>query len=1112
MGALAATLCLLSIGVQNVSAQTSKGIVAGAVRDSSGAAIPNATVVVTNEATGESRNVTTNETGAYRVEALNPGPYKIHVEDSGFASVDVQHLDVPPSVVTAYDATLTVGQSNELVTVEANGASINTENAQLSGNIDTHEILTVPIFTLNPAELAATMPGVVQQYSTVQNLGGSGGNGLIKLTANGARPRANNFLIDSQDANDVGLGGEAIQPATPDFFQSVSILLNDSSAEFGRGGGATINQITKAGTNKFHGSAFEIYIGSGLDAIDGQSRQSKPLAAGVSASGLKARYDQHQYGFTLGGPVLKDKLFAFGGTDFTRYYGSSLAPTVILPDAVGYATLQAIANAGNTQAQALLPYLNNGSYLSASAYTQPTAAFTKVNLTARPGCAAPCSVETGKFTRLPQATQGPATEWTYRVDFTPRQADTLSVHYMHQRTFNSPIYSLNATTLPGFDAFAGGPSELGGGNWVHVFTPHLLNELRVSELRLNFQFAPQAATLANPASKLYNLTFSGTGIGGTSSNNFVAQGLGVSQNMPQGRIEELYQFQDTVGWTLGRQSFRIGVDMGRLLETDLVAQTSLGVETFNAGGGASSLDNYLSNQLGTSGTATKTFGPTRTDPHIWKIAGFVQDDVKLLSNLTLNLGVRYDYLTDPLNSLPYPGVDPSNPFVPINTVTHVKDDKNNFAPRLGIAWVPRFAFFSDGKTVVHAGIGTYYDVFFSNILVNSAQTSPNAPTGTLQSTAPGGLTGANGLIASITPTFNANSSVTGAVNNLVNPITYQYNFGVERELPFAIKGTLNYVATRDEKLYSNRQLNYFVNGARINSTRGVINVRDNRGDSDYNSLQVQLERKFRKGLFFNFAYTYGKLLDDTSDVFALFNSPTSYQANLAGNGIHQDWGPSAYDRRNVVVMTYSYTPVGLRSSNVVGDKLLSALTRHFTISGVTQLYSGLYTTFNFNGIDSNGDGSAANDRPIVANPAAPYSAVGIDGSYVGGTPGVYYDLAANNATNAVTAVSANAVHFLIPSAANATALLPREIGRNSFANPGQQYWNVALEKAIPVPFPRLEQSQFIFRVEAQQLGNHNNQTFYSNNLLAVGTPGFQNVSGAREANGQHIRLWAKYQF
>jgi hypothetical protein len=201
---------------------------------------------------------------------------------------------------------------------------------------------------------------------------------------------------------------------------------------------------------------------------------------------------------------------------------------------------------------------------------------------------------------------------------------------------------------------------------------------------------------------------------------------------------------------------------------------------------------------------------------------------------------------------------------------------------------------------------------------------------------------------------------------------------------------------------------------------------------------------------------------------------------------------------------------------MIGNALLGAFTRNFTISGQTQLYSGLYTSFNVSGRDTNGDSSTTNDRPVLANPKAPITQVGVDGSYIGGTSGVYYDQAAYNVSPATARVrnpvTADTVHFLIPNATNGVNMMSKEIGRNSFPNAGQQYWNVALEKAVPTPFTHLEGSRFVFRVEAQQLGNHNNVTYFTNNLNQVGLSTFQNVSGQREANYQHLRLWAKFQF
>jgi hypothetical protein len=1104
-------LIFAALGAMTAVAQTSKGILVGVVRDSTGAVVPFAKITVVNQETGEKREDTSSSDGTYRVDAINPGKYEVDVVASGFKQYQSKGNIVNPSVVSTANATLDIGGENTVVEVQADSNAINIQNAQLSGTISKDELRTLPIFSLNPAELVSTLPGVMNMSSL--SLGGVGGNGLVKLSVNGARPRSNNFMLDGMDINDVSIGGEAFQPVMPDFFQNATALLNTSSAEFGRSGGAVINQITNSGSNQFHGTVHEIYTGSGLDSLDGQTRRVKATLQPGDPN-PKGRYNQHQYGFTAGGPIIKDKLFAFGGATWIRYYGNTQASPVELPDAAGYAQLTAI---GGPLVTALQGYLNNGSYLNSAAYNYipvtsngavvPVASY---SVSARPGCANGCVITTARYQRRPVALQSPETQWMYRIDFIPRMNDTFNFRYLHDRGLTNPYFGLNPTSLPGFDAAAGGPSELGGGTWTHIFTPNLLNEFRASETRINFQFYPTAQTLANPTAKLPSINFQDAGI----------PVLGVSQNMPQGRGEELYQFQDTVGWTRGRHTLRGGADISRLLETDYVAQTYLGALTYTAAGGLSGIDNYLNDRLGTSGTATKTFGPTRVDPHIWKVAGFISDDVKLTSDLTLNLGIRYDYLTNPLNALSYPAVDLNNLYGPINTYVPVKADKNNIAPRIGFAFVPHYGIFADGKTVVHGGFGIYYDPFFTNILVNSAQSSPVAPTGLLQSGAAGGLTNASTLISSITPAYTANSSVQSAVNNLVNPQTYQWNMGVERELPYQLKLTVNYVGARGVKLYSNRQINYQVFGVRPVPTRGLIAVRDNRASSSYNALQVGVDRNFSKGLFFRASYAYAKNLDNASEVFTTFASPTSYSANLAGDGLRQDWGNSAFDRRHVASFAYSYNPAGFRSTNHFADSLLSAFTRHFTFSGQTSFATGSFSSFNVSGRDINGDGSTSNDRPVLSNPSAAINRVGVDGSYIGGTTNVYYDYAAYNATLALptaqrtrTVVNAGDVRFLVPNSANGSTMVSREIGRNSFKNPGMQTWNVAAQKAIPAPFTHLESAQFIFRVEAQNIANHNNVRYLNPNVTLVGQSTFLNPSNARDPNEyRHLRLWAKFVF
>ncbi len=1091
--AIALMVSLMMLGV--AIAQTSKGIVTGTVRDATGAVIPGATVTVTSQDTGETRTTTTTSTGAYRVDAINPGLYRVRVEMAGFNNTEIKDLRVLPSVVTAFDPTLNVGAVGETVSVEANTNSINTENGHLSGTIETKELALIPIFSLNPIELVATLPGV-QMMNPSLNLGGIGGN-YEQLSVNGARPRSNNYMLDGQDINDVGIGGQSFNPQVPDMYQSTTTLLNSSAAEYGRSGGAVVNLVTKSGTNQFHGSVWELYSGSGLNALDGVTRQGGPFDP--SEPNPKARYNQHQFGFTAGGPLWRDKLFAFGGTQFSRFYGKSTSNQIQLPNAAGYAQLTAI---GGPQVAILQGLLNNGSYLNTFTLLQDNVR--PLQVSAAGGCrtGATCTVQTGFFQRPPVAQQEPDTQWMYRIDFIPRSADTFTFRYLHDRSNFTPDLGLNTSGLPGFDGEVGGPSELAQGTWTHVFTPNLLNEFRASEVRLDAEFVPTPETLANPLAKLYNVTLSGSGL----------PTLGVSQNIPQGRAQQLYQFQDAVGWTKGRHSLRMGVDVGRDHETDLIAQNALGGLTIAAGGGLSSLDNFLQNRLGTSGSASKSFGPTRVDPHMWKIGAFGQDDIKLSADLTINLGIRYDYITVPDNVLPYPAVDPNNPYAPITTVVKVQADKNNIAPRVGFAFVPHYGFLSDGKTVIHGGFGIFYDTDFTNILVNSAQSSPNAPTGTNTSTATGGLTNATGQLALITPVLDGlKSSVQSVASNLVNPLTYQYNFGVERELPAQVKLSVNYVGARGQKLFSNRQLNYFsgFGQPRLNPNRNAINIRDNRADSNYNSLQLEASRSFGHGLFFRASYAFGKLLDDASEVFATFASPTSYSANLAGNGLHQDYGHSAFDRQHVASFAYAWSPAGLHSNNFAANLLLGAFTRNYTISGTTQFSSGSYQSFSLLGLDTNGDGSTANDRPIVGNRQAPITAVGIDGYYLGGTSGVYYDLAANNASNAMNVVTASQVHFLIPHGAQ---YQNQEVGRNSFENPGQSFWNVALQKAVPTSFKHFEGSQFVFRGECQNLGNHNNVGPLDSSLLDVGTTSFLDKSFARENTFQSFRLWAKFVF
>jgi hypothetical protein len=1101
----------LSLGLSSAIAQTSKGILVGVARDTTGALIQNATVRITNQETGEIRNAITKDDGSYRIEAIPPGRYAIAVEETGFETAKAAGIVVNPSVVSSYDVVLHVGKTNDVVEVSAVSNSINTDNGQLTGVISASDLRSLPVFSLNPIELATTLPGI--QVIT-QPSSGVGAQGQV-FSANGARPRANNFLIDGQEINDVAIAGQGFQPDIPGMYSNVAVIGNSASAEFGRAGGAITNVVTQRGSNTFHGSAFERYTGSGLNALSGTQRQSKSSPTPPT----KTRFDRHTFGFTGGGPIFKDKLFVFGASQWQRFYGNTLVGRQELPDASGVSQLQAIqAQAGTVQAQqaALFAnYLSNYSYLKSFANTtittaNPTLSFNNYSVIS-PGCPTKgCSITTALFQRPSVPEQNTDTQFGVRVDYTPSERDNIAVRYIHDRGFLTPDFGNNAS-LPGFDSQQGGFSELAQVAYTHVFNPRILNEFRVSETRLNFAFAFTPQTLANPLNLTPTISFGSTTI----------PSLGPNQNLPQGRGEDLYQLQDTVGLTFGKQSIRAGFDVGRQIEQEIISQNAIGSLTYGAGGSyGSALGEFINNFLGTSGSDAKTFGKTRIDPHNWRSAFFAQDDIKLTAEFTLNLGIRYDYFTDPDNNLPYPSINPLTALTdPITAVYKVNSDTNNISPRAGFAYVPHYGFFGDGRTVFHGGFGIYFDTDFSNIVVNSAQSSPNAPTGGTTYTAKDGVGNSNALIPALTPVLtnlsNVNSSV---VNNLVNPYTYQYNFGMERELPFNLKLTTNYVGSRGVKLYAGRQFNYFTptNGTaattRLNPSRGAIIARGNFATSSYNSLQAELSRSFVHGITFRAAYTYGKDLDNASEIFNTFNSPTVYQADLSSNGMRQEWGNSAWDHRNYIVLSYVWAPKGYTASGAFTNGVLGALTRHWTISGVERFQSGPYSSINASGFDANGDGSTANDRPIIGNASAPFNTAGIDASQLGGAQGTYYNL--NIYNNPATSkqkvlVDPNTVHFLVQRGQH---FLSQEVGRDSFLQPGYQQHDLAIEKGIGLSYLHFEQGTLNLRAEANNVGNHNNVNPLGVNVALFGASSQLNPVVSRTGAGRTLTLWATLRF
>src|SRR5712691_5218788 len=248
-------------------AQTSKGTIAGTVVDPTGAYIANATVAAKDNLKAESRTVTTNSGGEYRIEAINPSTYTLTISAPGFATSKVENVRVEGSVITSINAQLQVGTVDQSVEVFAAAETTQTDSGDINKTVSTVEVQNLPLAGLNPIALARTEPGVTRPASREKFTNG------VDFAVNGLRPRSNNFLLDGFDNNDAGIAGQALQPNNPEAIQEVTFLTNAYAPEFGRGGASVTNVIYKSGTNQYHGAAWERYWGAALDAIKSEEHQ-----------------------------------------------------------------------------------------------------------------------------------------------------------------------------------------------------------------------------------------------------------------------------------------------------------------------------------------------------------------------------------------------------------------------------------------------------------------------------------------------------------------------------------------------------------------------------------------------------------------------------------------------------------------------------------------------------------------------------------------------------------------------------------------------------------------------------------------------------------------------
>jgi hypothetical protein len=1068
-------------------AQTTFGVISGSVTDSTGAVVVGAAVTVQRTEGGEIKTTKTGPTGDYRVESLTPGTYVVNVTAERFSATELSNIMVSASVTTPVNVRLSVGSATETVTVDASAQQVQTETGQLDAVIPTAQIRDLPIVGGNPYSLAITLPGVSQPDQRDNFTNGSG------FSVNGLRPRDNNFLIDGFDNNDYGITGQALQPTNQEAVSSVTVLENAYAAEYGRGGGSVSNLVYKSGSNTVHGSVWEQYGGSALNAVTAEQQ-----ASGITSPPHQVN---NLFGFTVGGPVIKNKLFFFGTSQWTRQIGAPTGTSTLeIPTAAGIATLQSLLPNNNVQI-----LLNSLGGLVAPNSTRAIA------IADEPGCTG-CSVQFGTFTRTDSG-RSLSYEWTARADYQPNSTDMVFARFTNTYSSFSPDLSANPSALPTQDTQQGGPARNFGAMWAHTFSPTVVNEFRFSQQTIAFHFSPLPSTLANPQANLPGITFTDAFGGGG-----VALGGFEQGTWPQGREHQTYQFQDAVSLVKGKHSIKIGTDLNVILVQDQIPFNHNGLAVFDTGGtctinGApsanpcSDLANYIDDFTGTGvANVTRQFGNPRISVPTSQQAYYFQDSWKVRPNFTLDYGVRYEYQPpDAENVLPFPAADRTTALTaPFQTRVEVKPYRNAWGPRLGFSYAPRFlpGLFGENKTVIRGGAGVFYDSFFTNISDNAAASTPNTLGGTQFGAITGGPRGipqALEAIATISPTADPTDTQEPVVSNLRQPRTYQWNLNVQRELPGKLIAQVAYVGTRGTGLFDNEQLNPidFSSGNRVNPNLGSYIVRGNRGDSIYHGLQTEVTRNVGS-LSLRAAYTWSRSIDNASEVFTTTGGSSFWQDV---RDPRSDRGPSAFNHKHVAAFTWVYA---LPSPSM---RFLNQVLGGWETSGSIVLQSGAPETLFFGGFDQNGDGQG-NDRPSVGNPSAPLNVSSTclnDPTCVTGIG--FFD--GVSFTDAFTGASGTVSQFRY----YANGLGQNgNLGRNSINLPGLEQYNLSVIKNFKIPY---RESQFQIRADFLNAFNHfnagqNNIGRYGN-LLNPGS-GFLGPKSLTLDGGRVIQIWMKYSF
>jgi len=1120
---IATALFFVAAAVASVSAQVTGGAVTGSVVDQNGAIVRGASVVLKDKSRGQEFTAQTTDAGSFQFPNVQTGAYTLTISASGFAATN-RELVVSLNQTTTVDVALAVGGGTTVVDVVAGSeAVVQTDTSQIGTTFKGRAAQDLPI-SGNANNLALLAPNVVPPANGTAGSGGASG---------GIRSRGNSFNIDGVDNNDASVTGPATGPIQ-DAVEEFTLLQNNFNAEFGAGAGGQFNTITKSGTNVYHGNVFTY--------IDSQHLNARSTN---EDGGAKNYFKQVRYGGTLGGPIPyphfgeggprwhsgRNKLFFFAA--FEKYFQESaggLSDAITSPTAAGLTQIAAIPGVS--------PFMIN--LFRNSVAVAPVQTTTRTVL----GVA---GIPFGRFFLAIPSFQDQKS-YQFNVDVLPNEKNQFRFRYARTR-YNAEQKGNGGLNFNNLNLYN---TDIFSANWIHTFSSSVVNDIRVSYFRTIQDFPLKDPTLTD----FPNLTI-----------NDISLSIGPNGNLPQGGYDNNYQLYDSITWVTGPHTMKFGGDIRRYLGGSDFLPRSRGDYAYTTFDRA--IQDLSPDVVYIRGVGQGTFVSNN-----WRYFFFAQDDWKLRPNLTLNLGIRYEYQGLYRDAALQATAAPANlPGVLEFGVPEV--DKNNWAPRLGIAWAPhwdntvgRLLFGEQGASSIRANYSRAFFPNFSNFALISLPPTLQAERNLL------GTPLVNNFLANggITPIFVPNLDpvvLRDRAGSYIQPQIVPYAdsiaFSYQRDLGRSMGLEIRYLKTWGKSLPVQVQLNSrtVVDAAMVvptyltlpslsaiqalptiqqiataNPALSASTLQAARqlgpqgfngaltglptpiGESRYDGLAFSLTRRFANNFGFTAAYTWSKTRDNSTNELntSALNPRRAADAGEnfgAGLDISNEWGPSPIDIPHRFVASWGYdVPFFNNSSNA----FLKAVLGGWAVNGIFQVQSGQPITIQA-ARDVNRNGDAAGDRALFnasGDPNIGSEVMGVTINASGAIQLVAVGSSPDPAVRAYVAVNPNAGYlrtgyFASELAGNSAGT----VGRNTFRTKGFNSTGLVLIKNTRFG----DEGRFNFQIGAEinDLFNQRPVTirpFTTNQGQAFVTPGNLNFLNYNLVpfGGRTVTMRAKFIF